>query len=156
MSGIMTPAEYNQFIIEHVVDHDGNRYEEKCPCCNMQAIKHIFETCHSGSINKDYTLNCEHCGHHSCDQDFCQVCDAKNIEYDKRMLSTFELDALAEHALENASTGVNPAVFTRIKEMLCDEELYIDFGYFCFSNEPLHRGNFMNTLDSMTRGNRAA
>ncbi|MDF4421584.1 hypothetical protein [Vibrio parahaemolyticus] len=153
MSETMTPEEYNQFIIDHVVDHAGDRCEVDCPACDKQATRHDFEACHTGSVNQHYTLDCEHCGHHECDQDVCGICEAAYddaySEYEQRMRNALKLEALADIALENACTGVDPAVFTSIKEMLYDEQQDIEFDCFCFTNERLHRGNFMKCLVCM-------
>ncbi|EPR7484044.1 TPA: hypothetical protein ACGSTL_001351 [Vibrio parahaemolyticus] len=153
MSETMTKAEYNQFVIDHVVDHVGDHDEEECPACGKQAIRHDFECCHSGSVNQHYTLDCDHCGYHICDQDECGTCEAayeaSAFEYEQRMDNAFKLEALAELALENACTGVTPAIFTNIKEMLYDDELDIEFDCFCFTDKRLHRGNFMDRLVRM-------
>ena len=88
----MTPEEYNQFIIDNVVDHDGERYEVECPACDKLAIKHTFEACHTGSVNQHYTLNCKHCGHHECNEDVCDICDEDHEEALKQYNESLKAD----------------------------------------------------------------
>ncbi len=75
----MTRNEYNQFILDEVVDH-GSCYAEICSSCGKQATRRDFEACHTGSVNQHYTLDCLHCGHHECDQDdgMCSICDSQH------------------------------------------------------------------------------
>lgn len=73
---MITQAQYKAFVLEQV-DTDGWRNEEACPDCGKMAIRHDFESCHTGSVNAHYTLNCSHCGYHECDQDECSICDVK-------------------------------------------------------------------------------
>ena len=139
--------EYNQFIIDNVVDHRGDESEINCPNCGKTAIKHHFEACHSGSVNQHYTLNCEHCGYHRCDQDACKRCDeatqddAGYIHY-RFML---ELDELVDLALEQLITDDNE-VFAAIRKRLHQDEHEIDFDMFYFSDNSTNRFNFMTYL----------
>ncbi|EJV0278433.1 TPA: hypothetical protein ACVU43_004020 [Vibrio parahaemolyticus] len=72
---MMNQEQHNAFVLEQV-DADGWRDEEACPDCGKMAIRHDFESCHTGSVNAHYTLNCPHCGHHECDQDACSICES--------------------------------------------------------------------------------
>ncbi|WP_282109344.1 hypothetical protein [Shewanella algicola] len=139
--------EYNQFIIDNVVDHRGHESKVNCPICAKTAIRHNFEACHTGSVNQHYTLNCEHCGYHSCDQDVCKRCDedAQDDTESNHYQFMQELDGLVDLALERLITDDNK-VFTAIRKRLHQDEHEIDFNWFYFSDKSTNRFNFMTYL----------
>ncbi|ANS88103.1 hypothetical protein VSVS12_04404 (plasmid) [Vibrio scophthalmi] len=73
---MITQHQYNAFVLAQV-NTDGWQNEETCPDCGKMAIRRDFESCHTGSVNAHYTLNCSHCGYHECEQDECSICDVK-------------------------------------------------------------------------------
>jgi hypothetical protein len=142
-------SEYNQFIIDHVIDQTGDKYQTKCENCGNAAIQHTFEACHTGSVNQHYTLNCNHCGYHRCNQDVCSRCEdyylSTEQEYGKVINHSLRLYGLVDRALENLNADENE-VFTAIKEMLYQDEYEIDFDLFYFTDELTYRFNFMSYL----------
>ncbi|MCU8005812.1 hypothetical protein [Shewanella sp. SM96] len=140
--------QYNQFIIDNIVDHDGYKTQIKCPDCGKDAIRHCFEACHSGSVNQHYTLNCDHCGFHSCDQDVCRKCEYpfdENKSYNGVIMYQRDLESLVLIALDNLNIEDNK-VFDDIKIMLYQEHHEIDFSRFYFTDSLTHRFNFMSYL----------
>lgn len=142
-------AQYNHyFIMEHVVDHDGYRCQEKCPNCGKDASRRDFEACHSGSVNQHYTLDCEHCGFHSCDRDECHKCEYPFDEdkvYNEEFMYQHDLETLVFIALDNLNIEDNK-VFDDIKTMIYQEENEIDFSRFYFTDSFTYRFNFMSYL----------
>lgn len=142
---------YNQFILDHVVDFDGDKYEVKCPSCNKTAIKHTFDACHTSSVNQHYTLNCEHCGCHSCDQDECSRCDqdyeSREREYNRNMNYTIKLYNLVDITLDNYLSDFSTTkAFDAIKKIVCQDEFDIQFNIFEFTDAQTHKYNFMTYL----------
>ena len=147
---VNNPA-YNQFIIDHVVDFDGSKYEVQCQSCSETAIKHKFEDCHTGSLNQYYTLNCEHCGYHSCNQDACSECDAdyesRECEIERRMSYTLKLNDIVKIALDDyLSDFITTKAFDSIRKMVYQDEFDIDFEIFYFTDSKVYKYNFMTYL----------
>lgn len=48
-----------------------------CPKCVNNARRHDFEGLQSGCGNHRHynAINCLHCGHHSCNQEYCSKCN---------------------------------------------------------------------------------
>ncbi|AEH16185.1 hypothetical protein [Shewanella baltica] len=146
--GVFNNEQYNQYIIDNVVDFEGDNNQEKCQNCGQDATRHNFEACHSGSVNRHYTLNCEHCGFHSCDQDVCRKCEYPfdgDKAYNEGFMYQHDLETLAFIALDNLNIEDNK-VFDDIKIMLYQECHEIDFSRFYFADSLTHRFNFMSYL----------
>ena len=58
---------------------DDQTITSDCPNCGKPALHRYWETC-EGAINQRYSVNCQYCGHHSCNAERCDVCDS--VEYD--------------------------------------------------------------------------
>ncbi|MEZ8028582.1 hypothetical protein [Enterovibrio norvegicus] len=100
MSETMSNQEYNQFVFDHVVDHEGRNTVVNCPMCGESANRNDYECCKSGSVNQHYTLDCPHCSHHECDRDGCLLCemwDSEENEYDD---TSWKLDAVVEFLID--------------------------------------------------------
>jgi hypothetical protein len=76
----MSQCEYNKMVLDQI-DTKGTEHDDSCPSCGKPAGTREFESCHTGSVNQHYTINCKHCGYHECDLDdgCCPVCE--HIEY---------------------------------------------------------------------------
>ncbi|PMM53598.1 hypothetical protein [Vibrio splendidus] len=72
----MSQDAYNAFVVENVLDTNGFTSEEQCPCCGQAAVRREFDELLGGCINRVYSLDCTHCDHHECDQEFCSKCEA--------------------------------------------------------------------------------
>jgi len=73
---MMNQDAHNAFVLENVLDTQGYASEVKCPSCGQSAEERNFDECLGGCINQVYSIDCHHCGHHECDQEFCPVCEA--------------------------------------------------------------------------------
>ncbi len=97
---MMAQAQYKALLLGQV-DMDGWCDDEACPDCGKMAIRHDFESCHSGSVNAYYTLTCSHCGYHECDQDECSICQAsfedKSYYYDEGGKWSSFLDRISQY-----------------------------------------------------------
>lgn len=146
----MNRDEYNQFVLNQV-DHEGSYRHVECPSCQAHAIRNDFEACHTGAVNQHYIIECDKCGFHECDQEWCATCEL-GIEHEESELenekqaNTSRLDELSEQALKDACTGVNPVVMTEIKRMLQYEIEFDSFCCFLFTKERLNRDNFRGCL----------
>lgn len=69
-------SEYNQLVIENVLEGSGFVMEVKCPSCGKQASENHYDRNDGGCINSYFRIDCLHCNHHECDDDFCNVCEA--------------------------------------------------------------------------------
>jgi len=101
----MSREEYNQMVLDNM-NSEGYTAPVDCPECGKEALHKDFERCVGGSINQYYTLNCDHCGLHKCDQEYCHICEqayaepegykeAPNVE----LIVDSMLDSLREKAL---------------------------------------------------------
>ncbi|MFM2588153.1 hypothetical protein [Vibrio sp. TBV020] len=77
---MMNQDERNAFVLENVLDTQGYSSEVKCPNCGQSAEKRNFDECLGGCINSVYSIDCDHCGHHECDQEFCSTCESSHHE----------------------------------------------------------------------------
>lgn len=118
---------YNQFIKDNI-DETGLKHNETCPDCGKNAIRHEFEACHTGSVNQHYTLNCQSCDYHECDQDFCSICEsalderieARKSELEKDMNDGDSLTLIAEYSIQQVATRgfVSGTSITALKQIL--------------------------------------
>lgn len=77
---MMSQEECNAFVLENVLDTQGYSSEVECPGCGQPAEERHFDECLGGCINQVYSIDCHHCGHHECDQEYCPVCEANNYD----------------------------------------------------------------------------
>lgn len=148
----MNRDEYNQFVLNQV-DHEGSYRHVECPNCQSDAVRHDFESCHTGAVNKHHIIECDECGFHECDQDWCATCEQDlSADYEEykdleRQGNTDRLDELSTQALKNACTSINPVVMTEIKQTLQSGNIEFDsFCCFLFTRERLNRDNFLGCL----------
>lgn len=115
------------FIRENVLDLKGYQCTTECPCCGRQAKERIFDECLGGAINTVYRIDCSHCAHHECDQDFCGSCEAafetgfsRNV---KRWKMAEKVDLMLDHLVDTLATQkyVKASVITEMKLMLSSE-----------------------------------
>lgn len=83
-----------------IVKHNDHTDIEECPDCGSPVKRHEFESCHSGSVNSHYTLNCLHCDYHECDQDVCDECSSSELTtpsgYNEAIQLELWVDALVD------------------------------------------------------------
>ncbi|OCH36796.1 hypothetical protein [Aliivibrio fischeri] len=50
-------------------------YTIECPCCHQSATDQRYDA-HDGMSygSGHYSINCDHCGYHECDNECCLVC----------------------------------------------------------------------------------
>lgn len=118
------------FIRENVLDLEGYQCTTECPCCGRQAKERIFDECLGGAINTVYRIDCSHCSHHECDQDFCGSCEAASVfedsEFDrnvKRWKMAEKVDLMLDHLVDTLVTQqyVKASVITEMKLMLLSD-----------------------------------
>lgn len=107
MNPMMSSVEYNEQVLENVLDKDGFKYEVPCPTCGKAATKRRFDELLGGCINSVYSLDCSHCGHHECDKEYCSTCDALNEASEHRNERLLHCVMLFEHAEECIEAGQN-------------------------------------------------
>lgn len=126
--------EYNAFVLENVVDTDGDRYEVECPKCGKTAIQRNYDRV-DGSVNAYQSITCQHCDYHECDDDFCATCEAS---YDSGTpLGYYEsatLGHLLDDCVESVTAGklVNPIVWNKLKALAFNLPEAIDWFDTCF------------------------
>ncbi len=118
----------SDFIRENVLDTKGWSHEIKCPSCGKAAVQRDFDECLGGCINQVYSINCSHCGHHECDQEYCPICESVldtrieegQKELQRDMVSGELLELSINHAIEEIQQKgtVKPHVFTNMKLVL--------------------------------------
>ena len=127
----------NEFVRKNVFDTEGWDSQIDCPECGKEANERNFDECLGGAINQVYTLDCSHCGHHECDQEFCHICESKYEEQIESNQSELETDFRdgerlplhSEYLIEQVEqTGsVQPADWTYLKLALMKNPNAIQF-----------------------------
>ena len=137
----MSPAEYNQMVLDNM-NSEGSTAQGSCPECEKLALKKNFERCLGGSINQYYTLNCEHCSHHECDQEYCHICEQSYLEpigYKEAPNVELIVDSLLDSLREKAL--IDPVSWSFLKlYTLKTPELVGWYDTFCIDD-----GNNINT-----------
>ncbi|MFA0053658.1 hypothetical protein [Vibrio echinoideorum] len=130
----MSQDAYNAFVVENVLDTNGFTSEEPCPCCGQAAVRREFDELLGGCINRVYSLDCTHCGHHECDQEFCSKCEASYLK------ACYYVDLFEdiEQKLRNGK-AIPGAYWTELKQALHSELKVLSwlcFLWFIDENEP--------------------
>lgn len=112
-------AEYNQFVLENVLNANGFSNEIECPNCGKPAISKEYERVEGACINAYERIDCGHCGHHECDDEFCRTCEAAmavQYAYNEAM-GTFimMLDFAFDDASLDLSKPVSPVQISSLK-----------------------------------------
>lgn len=118
----------SEFVRENVLDTNGWQRDTKCPNCGKSASERNFDECLGGVINQVYSINCQHCGFHECDQEFCSICEsmhderieASKTELEKDMDDGNSLTLMGEYAIEQVANNgfVAGKEITNIKLLL--------------------------------------
>lgn len=110
-------AEYNEQVLENVLDTEGFKHEVPCPTCGKAASERHFDELLGGCINPVYSLDCSHCGHHECDKEYCSTCDTLNDLSEHRNERLLHCVMLFDHAKERvqAAQSVPGMLWTHLK-----------------------------------------
>lgn len=68
----------NTLIAEGVIDRTGYIQTSACKCSSCGSpvnIRH-YDSCYGGCVNSQKSFDCPSCGHHSCDDEGCNTCNA--------------------------------------------------------------------------------
>lgn len=117
---MMIQETYNAFVLESVLNTNGFTSEEPCPCCGQAAVRREFDELLGGCINSVYSLDCTHCGHHECDQEFCSKCEANMEENERGYLKACHYADLFEDIEQKLRNGkaVTGVYLTELKQTL--------------------------------------
>jgi len=112
----MSSAEYNQFVLDNVLDGDGSSEQIPCQECGKEALERTFERCYGGAINQYYAINCNHCGFHQCDQEVCHICEQDCVE-PKGYNEAPKVELIVESLVDSlrAKSMINPISWSFLK-----------------------------------------
>ncbi|PMJ43117.1 hypothetical protein BCU24_00675 [Vibrio cyclitrophicus] len=122
---MMIQETHNALVLEYVLDTNGFTSEEPCPCCGQAAVRREFDELLGGCINRVYSLDCTHCDHHECDQEFCSKCEA-NMEGNKRGYSKAcyyadVFDVIEQKIRDGNAKAITGVHWTELKQALHSE-----------------------------------
>ncbi len=126
MKTMMSSAEYNEQVLENVLDTEGFKHEVPCPNCGKAANERHFDELLGGCIHSVYSLDCSHCGHHECDKECCSTCDALNDASEHKNERLLHCVMLFDHAEEcvQAVQSVPGMLWTTLKhEIYRDQDI---------------------------------
>ncbi|MDC5870253.1 hypothetical protein OPW39_15705 [Vibrio europaeus] len=110
-------SEYNQMVIENVLQGDDFVMEVQCPECGKPASSKQYDRNDGGCINAYSRTDCSHCGYHDCDDDNCGTCEASMEQSYAYNEAYGQYDLMLEFNFEDAdpSKPVSPVEITYAK-----------------------------------------
>ncbi|MBY8168183.1 hypothetical protein KW507_16025 [Vibrio fluvialis] len=117
---ISKDAEYNQMVIENVLNGDDFIMKVECPQCGNEATLRQYDRNDDGCINAYERTDCTHCNDHECDDDSCSICEAAaevSYAYNKAKGEYYMLLDMSFESFEDTdfSKPVSPVEITNLK-----------------------------------------
>ncbi|MCG9576041.1 hypothetical protein L1D14_07290 [Vibrio tubiashii] len=148
-----------EFVLENVVDQNGELDESKCPECGENAKTRTFDSCHSGSVNVYYTLNCSHCGYHECDREECSICESQqqgcsdtDVFPQESFAASAEIDYMIDEIVDEMENKgrISAIAWTKIKLYL-DQNIELLEWWIPPSGRPINQTRFEFISDIQRR-----